>query len=425
MPGPGQPHARADDTSPAADPLRSRYVARQPILGRRDELVAYELLFRGGSANHFDAADPDLASAQVLERSAAAFGLNAIVGDRRAYVNFTREAVLSGYHRMLPPGRLVVELLEDIEPSPEVIAACQRIRAEGYVLALDDYTFLDSAEPLLGLVDIVKVDLRGSDRALDPRALEPLRKRGVALLAEKVETRAEHAAALAAGYRLFQGYYFCRPQMVETRDLAPSRLAVVAFMAEMIREDEFSLERLEEIFRHDPALTVRLLRYLDSAAFGMRGSIQSLRQGLLVLGLRPLKQWATMIGMMTLGEDHPHELTVTALVRARFAERIALASGQRALADVHFLAGLLSLIDTMLGRPLEEVLSRLAVPSSVREALVRGEGPLAPAMQLVGAYQVGDWAGVEAARIRCGADESAVDAAYVEALGWARGAATA
>ena len=425
MAGSGKTHEHADVASSQAAAPRSRYVARQPILGRRDELVAYELLFRGGSANHFDAADPDLASAQVLERSAAAFGLNAIVGDRRAYVNFTREAILSGYHRMLPPGRLVVELLESIEPCEKVITACRRIRAEGYVVALDDYTFLDSAEPLLGLVDIVKVDLRGSDRALDPRALEPLRQRGVALLAEKVETREEHAAALAAGYRLFQGYYFCRPQMVETRDLAPSRLTVVAFMAEMIREEEFSLERLEEVFRHDPALTVRLLRYLDSAAFGMRGSIQSLRQALLVLGRRPLKQWATMIGMMSLGEDHPHELTVTALVRARFAERVAVASGRPELADVHFLAGLLSLIDTMLGRPLEEVLSRLAVPASVRDALVHGEGPLAPVMRLVTAYQVGDWAGVEAARVPVGVDETAVDAAYVEALEWARGTVAA
>lgn len=420
--------AEAAASPPVGEPAeetRLLYAARQPILGRASELVGYELLFRGGPENRFDCSDPDLASAAVIERSASTFGLDAMVGDRRAYLNLTRRALLSGYHRMLPPHRTVVELLEDIEPDREVIEACKRIRGEGYSLALDDYTFLPHSTPLLDVVDIVKVDLRQSGRAFDAEALKPLRDRGLTLLAEKVETHAEHADALALGYQQFQGYYFCKPQMVQTRDLSPAKHSVLQFMAEMIRQEEFSLDRLEEVFKQDPALAVRLLRYLNSAAFGWRYEFGSLRQALSVIGLRPLKQWSMMIGMLSLGADRPHELSITALARARFAERIAQAGGLREHQGELFLAGLLSLVDTMLGRPREEVLSALTVPARVHAALSNGSGPLSPALRMASAYQSGDWATVEAMRASCPVSDADLDSAYHDSLAWAESAAAA
>lgn len=404
---------------------RTLYAARQPILGRASELVGYELLFRGGPENRFDGTDGDLASAATIEQSASAFGLDTLVGEHRAYLNLTRRAVLAGYHRMLPPERTVVELLENIEPDAEVLAACRSMRAEGYTLALDDYAFAPQSAPLLDVVDLVKVDLRQSARALDPVALAPLRQRGLTLLAEKVETHDEFAAAMRAGYQQFQGYYFCKPQMMETRDLAPSKLSALRFMAEMSREEDASFERLEEVFRHDPALTVRLLRYLNSASFGWRHELGSLRQALAVIGLRPLKQWSMMIGMLSLGADRPHELSVTALARARFAERIAPPSGLREHQGELFLAGLLSLVDTMLGRPRAEVLASLAAPPSVHAALTDRSGPLVPALRLVSAYQRGDWAAVESSRAACPVEERELDDAYRQSLAWAEATATA
>lgn len=406
----------------ADDAARTLYAARQPILGRSKQLEGYELLFRGGPENRYDAPDADVASAATIEQSASVFGLDAMVGDRRAFLNLTRRALLAGHHRILPPERTVIELLETIEPDAEVIAACRAIRAEGYTLALDDYTFAPASEPLLDHVQIVKVDLRGAPRACEAGALAPLHRRGLTLLAEKVETHAEHRAAMAAGYQMFQGYFFCRPEMVQTRDLPPSKLSALRFMAEMSREDA-SIETIEEIFRHDPALTVRLLRYLNSASFGWRHEIGSLRHAIALMGVRPLRQWATMIGLLSLGADKPHELSLTALSRARFAERIAPRSGLGEHGGELFLGGLLSLVDTMVGRPMNDILGGLAVPERVRAALLGREGPLAPPLELVSAWQSGDWATVEATRRAVPVDERELGEAYVDSLAWAEATA--
>lgn len=418
---------RQDESSAEAAPpsqARTLYAARQPILGRSQQLEGYELLFRGGPENRFDCPDADFASAATIEQSAAAFGLDTIVGDRRAFLNLTRRALLSGYHRMLPAERTVIELLENIEPDREVIETCKAIRNEGYTLALDDYTFGAASEPLLDVVQVVKVDLRLAPKlACDAAALRPLQRRGLHLLAEKVETHEEHRAALAAGYHLYQGYFFCKPQMIQTRDLPPSKLSALRFMAEMSREDA-SIDRVEELFRHDPALTVRLLRYLNSASFGWRHEIGSLRHAIALMGVRPLRQWATMIGLLSLGADKPHELSLTALSRARFAERIAPSSGLAEHQHELFLGGLLSLVDTMVGRPLQEVLSGLAVPDRVRAALLGHEGPLSPPLQLVSAYQSGDWATVESTRTACPVDDRALGEAYVDSLAWAEATAS-
>ncbi len=412
--------ARAADDAPVT---RTLYAARQPILNRVQQLEGYELLFRGGPENRFDGADADFASAATIEQSASAFGLDAIVGDRRAFLNLTRRALLAGYHRMLPPERTVIELLETVEPDREVLDACTLMRAEGYRIALDDYTFRPESEPLLDVVDLVKVDLRAAPQALDPRALMPLTKRRLLLLAEKVETHEEHLAAKQLGYQYFQGYYFFKPQMISTRDLPPSKLSALKFMAEMSRED-VTIDALEQVFKHDPGLTVRLLRYLNSAAFGWRHEIGSLRHALAVIGARPLRQWALMIGLLSCGNDKPHELSLTALSRARFAERLAPTSGLQEHQGELFLGGLLSLVDAMVGRPMEEVLKGLAVSERVRAALLGREGPLAPPLQLVSAYQIGDWAAVEASRRECRVDDRALGEAYVDSLAWAEATAT-
>lgn len=420
----GPAPAPATDAGPApAAAVRTLYAARQPILGRDSRLEGYEILFRGGSENRFDpGTDAEMATAATIEQGAAAFGLDALVGDRRAFVNLTRRALLGGYHRMLPPERCVVELLENIEPDREVLEACRAIRAEGYRLALDDYTFAPESEPLLDVVDLVKVDFKLARNACDARALESLHRRRLTLLAEKVETHEEHKAALDAGYHLFQGYFFCKPQMIETRDLAPTKLSALRFLSEVSRE-EASYEKLEALFRQDPALTVRLLRYLNSAAFGWRHEIESLKHALNVIGLRPLRQWAMMMGLLSIADDKPHELSLTALSRARFAERIAPDSGLREHGGELFLGGMLSLVDTMVGRPMPELLAGLAVSDRVRAALTTGEHPLGPALQLVTAYQVGDWSTVDAAKQACPVDDGALDRAYLDSLSWAEATA--
>lgn len=426
--GPNQPapEAAAAAPGPALAPgTRTIYSARQPILDRKQDVFGYELLFRSGPENRFTATDPEFASAVSIEQNATAIGLDRLVGDRRAFVNLSRGALLAEYHRLLPRERSVIELLENIPADPEVMEACRRIKADGYMLALDDFTNLPESYPFLEVVDLVKVDLRLWKDALDPRALEPLKRRGVKLLAEKVETIEEKNAALRAGYDLLQGYYFQKPQMIETRDLPPSKLSVLGFLAETSREDA-SMERLEELFRQDVGLTMRLLRYLNSAAFGWRHEVDSIKHALALMGLSPLRKWAMMMGMMSLCDDHPHELMVTALSRARFAERMGGAAGMREREHELFLTGMLSMVDTMVGRPADEIIGGLSVSPSVSGAVLEGAQPLGPVLKLVTAYERGDWDTVDEMRRDTdvvAVDDEQLDRAYVDSVEWAEATA--
>jgi EAL and modified HD-GYP domain-containing signal transduction protein len=399
----------------AGDPV---FLARQPIFDRNSTVVGYELLFREGPENRFTSRDVEVASALGIERSAAAFGLASLVGDRIAFVNLSRGALLREFYRMLPADRSVIELLESVQPDHEVLDACMRAKAAGYRLALDDFTNAPNLQPLLAVADMVKVDFRDPSFSRDARAIERLRNRGIHLLAEKVETREEHAEAIAAGYDLFQGYYYCRPELVQTRDLPPTKLAYLRFLSEVSREDA-SFERLEEVFRQDVGLTTRLLRYLNSAAFGWRYEVSSIEQALMLMGLRPLRKWASMMGLMSLSEDQPRELVVTALSRARFAEEIGPTAGLRQHDLELFLTGMLSVVDAIVGRPIREVLAGLAVPRTVREALTGDSNDLGSVLKLVTAYERGDWAAVEAARSGSPLDDRALSEAYVRSLEWA------
>lgn len=399
------------------------YCARQPILGRDGELFAYELLFRSGPENRFPSVHSDWASAVNIEQGTTAFGFDTLVGPRTAFVNLSHGALLAEYHRLLPNTRVVIELLESVPADEHTLLACRRMRAAGYRIALDDYAGEPERAAFLPLVDFVKADLRTWDRALDPDALAELRAHDVRLIAEKVETRAQATAAIAAGYEFLQGYHFCEPEMIAIRDLPPSKVSVLRFLAEVSAET-VSMERLRDVFRADVGLTVRLLRHLNSAAFGLRHEVQSIQHALEMLGERPLKRWAAMLAMMTLCEDRPHELLVTALSRGRFAENVAEPVGLAQHGNELFLAGMLTLVDSMVGRPRPELMNGLAVSTTVRDAVLSQPSPLTPVLELVTAYQHADWPLVEAKRRPLGVEVRTLDAAYLDSLQWAEAVAS-
>lgn len=410
-----------DDEPPTARKVQTDHTihaARQPIFDRGSSVFGYEILFRDSAENRFSGIDPDIASGITIEQSAVAFGLDELVGDRLAFVNLSRTALLREFYRFLPRERAVIELLETVVPDREVMDACLRLKAEGYRLALDDFTNSPASQPLLTVADMIKMDLRLAKDGLDPKMVGRLRDRGIHLLAEKVETEREHHAAMDAGYDLFQGYFYCRPEMVETRDIPPTKLTTLRFLSEVSREDA-SFERLEELFLHDVGLTVRLLRYLNSAAFGWRHEVTSVRHALELMGLRPLRKWAMMMGLVALNDDRPPELTVTALTRARFAEQVGAAAGLRQMDFELFLTGMLSLVDAMVGRPVREVVSRLSLPETVTRALLEGNNDVGSVLNLVTAYERGDWSALQAVRVVSPIDDHILDRAYVSSLQWA------
>ncbi len=393
------------------------FVARQPIFDANHRVYAYELLFRSGVENAFGNADPDTAAGRVIADSAAVFGFKSLTAGRKAFVNVTRQALTEGFFSLLPRELTVVELLETVEPDTEVVEACKAVKQAGYLLALDDFVDGPAYGAIVELADFIKVDFLQTTPE-GRRDLANRYKSSICLLAEKVETKEEHQEGIDLGYELFQGYYFCQPEIISRSQIPTNKFNYLRFLHE-IAHAELDFDQLEEIIKQDVSLTVKLLRLLNSAAFGYSGRVDSVKQALMALGEKPIKRWATMLALGELGEDRPQELLTTCLIRARFCELLAPLTGMAANSDDLFLVGGLSLVDALVGRPMPEILEELAVSEQVRGALVRDDNPMARARQLAIAHERGDWLRVHdlGFDFQLAADE--VSNQYREAVRWA------
>ena len=389
------------------------FVARQPIFNRSLHVAGYELLFRGSEAPHAFVADPEGATASVVLNSFTEIGLERLVGRNQAWVNVSREFVLSGLASTLPPSVVGLEILEDELLDERFVHALIELKRQGYRLALDDFQYTVSAERLLGLVDVVKLDLvaMGHDRL--KREVARLKSYGVALLAEKVETREDHAWCVEHGCDLFQGFFFCQPELVHKRGIVANRASMLEVVA-ALQDPSVQLGQLERKIGRDVALSFRLLSYINSAFFGLRFEISSIGQALALLGVENLRRWATLTVLASI-DGKPPELTVTALVRARFCE----------LAGEHlpgprpgelFTLGLFSVIDALMDAPIEDVIALIPFPSDMRDALISRAGDKGRLLDCVTALEAGHFD--RAQRLVPGAGDL-----YIEALMWANDAA--
>jgi c-di-GMP-related signal transduction protein len=396
------------------------FVARQPILDRSEKLYGYELLFRSGPDNFFPrSVDADHASSKVLHDSLHTFGLDRLAGPHLVFVNLTRRILVQELFSILPPSRVVLELLETIEPDEEVLAACRSLRQAGYALALDDFVFDAKYEPLLELATIVKIDFRVTVGDARRQVAERLAPYGVELLAEKVETHEELRQAIDLGYRYFQGYFFCKPEMLSEREVPRFKTHYLNLFTELHRE-QFDVDRVLGILRLDPSLSLKLLRYLNSAFFGWDREISSLRHALTLLGEVTFRRWAAVLLLAGMGSDGPNELLVVCLVRAKLCEQLATRAPALPALD-YFLMGVLSALDAFLGRPLDEVLRPLPLPAAMRGALL-GDGVSRPAqlLALAVAYERADWDAIEAGCQLLGVEPAATQQAYEDATVWAQ-----
>ncbi len=393
------------------------FIARQPILDCDNAVSAYELLFRSGPENRFSATDIDLASSQGLERALMSFGFDELTDGKCAFVNLSRRVLLSELYTLLPADRSVIELLETVTPDADVVNACLRLKRNGYRLALDDFVYQPAMDPLLELADIVKIDFRqAASRA--PTTIERAEQAGVELLAEKVETHEERTLAEQLGFKLFQGYFFCRPQLMTNRVPSPSRANYLRLLRE-VGQRELEFERVESIIRQEVAFSLRLLRYLNSAGFGWRFEVDTINHALRLLGVRQLQKWVSAVATVGLAEGKPPALMTTALLRARLAELLAEPVGL-ANADLQlFFAGILSVMDAVMDQPLEQVVGSMGVSPELAAGLLRHEPPFGPVLDLVVAQERGDWSRMESLANQLGAPPSQVQEAYQAASNWA------
>jgi EAL and modified HD-GYP domain-containing signal transduction protein len=393
-----------------------RYLARQPILNRARELFAYELLFRDGLQNSCDGLDLELASTSVLDTSFL-IGFEKITAGHRMFINCPRDFLLRDYISLFPPSSAVVEILETIKPDQEVIAACKRLKQAGYTIALDDFVDSPDQAPLVALADIIKVDFRLTDRREQHAIVSRHAGKKIRMLAEKVETQEEYAAGMEMGYSLFQGYFFCRPEMLQHRALPSFKLAYLELLR-AATAPEFDIQELALKIKHEASLTFRLLRYLNSAAFGLRSEISSVPHALSLLGERELRKWIAVVSVGVLADGKPDELMIVPLVRGRFCEMLAPLAGMPGHANDLFLMGLLSVMDAILDQPLESILADLPVRQEIKDALQSRTGLYWQLLELAIAHERADWEKVSALVSETGMKEEQVSAMYVSAVDW-------
>ncbi len=395
-----------------------RTIARQPIFDNSNKTVAYELLFRPGSDNPMDFPDGDIATKNVID-SVFLMGLETLSDNRPAFINCTRNILVGDFASLLPKEKVVLEVLENIEPDEEVVRTCRSLKSAGYKIALDDFTAAQEEQPLVALADYIKVDFMQTTSAEQKTMAQRFRKLGIHPLAEKVETHEEVLHARDAGYELIQGFFFAKPHLIAGNDIAPFKLNLLRILQEVNRPD-FDLDRITETIKPEASVCFRLLRYLNSFAFGFRREIGSLRHGLALLGQNEIQRWVSVVTATTMAQDKPSELMVTCLIRAHCCELLAPYSGLHNRDTDLFLCGLFSLVDALLDRPLASILSEIPIALEITSALLDYSGPFRPMLDAVLAMERGDFDRINEMAHKLSIDESVLSEAYLNSISWAQ-----
>ena len=391
-----------------------RFVARQPILDRAQNVFGYELLFRNGIEDFFNA-DSDSAARSMLD-SSLLFGMSTLCHNRRAFVNCTREILLKDLITLLPPTHTVVEILETVEPEDRVVAACERLKKAGYMIALDDFAPDDPRLPLCRFADIIKVDLRATSIEERVAMMHRFGSPKCRMLAEKVENQHEFHETREAGFAYFQGYFFSKPEIVVGREVPANRLHYLRLL-EMVSRPEIELRELEKMLKQEAAICYRLLRYLNSPLFGMALEIKSVRHAMAILGERELRRWIRLVVTIGAAEQCCSELVLMGMTRARFCE---LLSSELEFKNDLFFMGLLSVMDAILEVDMTTLLSQVPVDQEMKAALLGQAGTLRPLYQLMLAEESGEWEPASELAKRLRLTEDAARDAWWQALTWAQ-----
>lgn len=373
-------------------------IGRQSIFDRQQNIMGYELLYRTEeSLDRAIITNGDQATSQVIVNSIMDMGLDRLVGQHTAFINLTRCFINGQISLPFGPDQVVLEMLEDIEPTEEVVKGLRALEKRGYVIALDDFTYSESHRVLLDKAHIVKLDVMG----LKPEELESrvkkLKNYNVKLLAEKVETQEEFQHCLSLGFEYFQGYFLCRPEIVEGRRLPVNRIAIINLIIEL-QDKNTEIGHIADMIQQEISLSYRLLRLINSAAFSLNREVKSIKHALTILGFRMIRDWTRLLLLSQIDDKSP-ELIWHALFRAKMCEAIGFCI-QPDRVDQFFTVGLFSVLDALMGAPLEELLETLPLEQEVKDALLnRGDSELTQVLNLVVAYDRAEWQQVSHPRL--------------------------
>ncbi len=404
------------------DTASTFWLGRQPILDLTGNTVAYELLFRSSATGGAVVTDDRTATATVISHAFSELGLASVLGTCRGYINFDAALLMSDVVELLPPERTMIELLESVELTPAVVERCRELNARGFSFALDDVEQLDETHaPILPFVDVVKVDVKATPAQALPGLVGRLRQlpRRVKPLAEKVDTGEQAEFCRQIGFELFQGYFFARPVVLQGRRTDPSRRVLLRLLQQSLADADTA--EIEATFRQAPELSYKLMRLVNSVGIGIPSEIRSLTHALMMLGRRPLQRWLqVLLFAHHSAGDFPSPLLQMAAARGRLLELLAERCDEPPEAcDQAFMTGILSLLDTLLQTPMAEILNDIALPPSVRDALLERRGALGQKLRLAEALEQADDAQVARLLDAHGLCSTAdLPALQIAALGW-------
>lgn len=371
------------------------YVARQPIFDAKRNCVAYELLYRDGLQNSFNAnLDGTIATKRLASDALTAFGLEKLTNGRRAFINFTRELLLTDFASYFHPDDVMIEILEDVKIDGRLVQIIKDLRKKGYKVALDDYIGDPQLDILLPNVDLIKVDFLLLDEDSKHKIAKRLKRFPVKLLAEKVETQEDFDFAISLGFDYFQGYFFAKPQIYVSKNSRVLHQNFLRIMREL-RSPEPDFDKITDIIQMDVNLTYRLLKLINSARYYVNNEVTSIKLALTLLGVEEIQKWFSLIFLRDTGTDEPTELVKTSLVRAYFSEKIAADFRMGDRKDEVFLLGLFSMLDSIMHTPMKEALTDVPLSDDIKEALLGTQNVFYDILSLISAYELADWGDVE------------------------------
>lgn len=390
-------------------------LARQPIFNTKMKVVAYELLCRSSHINQASFSNGDAASSQVLLNAFTELSIGNVVGKHLAFINFTRNLLQT------PPPfdrkQLVVEVLEGQKVDAAMLHALKVLREHNYTIALDDFVLTPETENLIPYADIIKLDvlqLSAQDVLAHTKYLKPF---GLQLLAEKVETYEMLEFCKSAGFDLFQGYFLARPQIITGRKMSDNKQSVLQLLS-ALQDPDVPVEKIEKMLARDTVLSFKLLRLVNSAAFGLTRKVDSLKQAIMLLGLNKIKNWVNILAMSNLG-DKPHELSVSALTRARMCELIANQFSGKTKTDGYFTVGLLSTLDAFMDAPMTSLLDSISLSQHINDAILNQLGNEGKVLEITTHYEKGEWEKIDWGYLEAnGISAEQLAQIYMDTLEW-------
>ncbi|MBE6048213.1 MAG: HDOD domain-containing protein [Clostridium sp.] len=363
------------------------YLARQAIYDKRSNVIAYELLFRNSMENYFSGNIDEEKATIKLIANCGTIGLGKLTNNKRAFINFPRGVLLKDMISLLEPENIVVEILENVEATENILTYLEELKEKNYILSLDDICNWERCRQFGDLIDIYKIDFMATNKTERELILSEIRNvnPNAELLAEKIENEEEFKEALKNGYSYFQGYYFSKPVIVAENDISVKNLNCFNIMVELMNP-EFDMDKIENIVKSDVAISYKLMKFLNSSRFGFLQEITSIRQAIMLLGKNDLKKWLSLIAISEMQNNNNEEITNSSIVKAYFCELVA-EEIDKTKASNAFMTGLFSNLDNFMNKDMEDIIGDVPLSEDIKEALLGADNMMGNILKLVRAYE--------------------------------------